>query len=258
MNVGFLGTGEIASKLVTGLCTSRKPPEQIFVSPRNAGRARMLADEFKQVEVAKSNQDVIDNSSCLFLSIRPQLLDEVLSPLVFRSDMKVVSLLAGIHLSEVASYTGRAELLRSVPLPYNSRHIGPVVLYPGDNEIESLLSNIGSVVTVKTERELDVLAAITSLMVPYYRLIQEITLWAEDLGMERSKTVFYTAEMFQSLSFLLKEEETADFDGLLERFTTKGGLNELALKTVTGLDGYVPWKAALEAVQKRLRINTSI
>jgi len=256
MNIGFLGTGEIASRLVTGLCTSETPPERIVVSPRNAERAKHLASGFPQVSVASSNQEVIDESDCLFLSIRPQILKRVLAPLHFNPTRKVISLLAGVKLSDVVPFTAPSGiLLRSVPLPYNSRHIGPIVLYPGDRGIEDLLSKVGRVIVTKSEKDLDVLAAVTSLMVPYYRLIQEIAMWAEELGMEREQSVLYTAEMFQSLSFLLKEEETADFGALLEKYTTKGGLNELSLETILNEDGYAPWKNALVAVQKRLGLE---
>jgi len=66
--------------------------------------------------------------------------------------------------------------------------------------------------------------------------------------MKRGQSVWYTVEMFQSLSFLLKEEETADFGTLLEKYTIKGGLSELALETILNEDGYAPWKKALVAV----------
>ncbi|MFP4482446.1 MAG: NAD(P)-binding domain-containing protein [Thermovirgaceae bacterium] len=256
MNIGFLGTGEIATKLVTGLCTSDTPPDRVFLSPRNTERAQMLAEKFNQVHVASNNQSVVDESECLFLSIRPHLMEKVLCPLRFRNNQKIVSLLAGIRLLELRSCVTQAKkLLRSAPLPYNSRHIGPIVLYPGDQEVEKLFSGIGRVVTVESERELDILTAVTSLMVPYYRLIQETVMWAEQLGMAREQAVSYTAEMFQSLSLLIKEEKTDDFDALLEKYTTKGGLNELALKTILNEDGYTPWKKALVAVQGRLGLE---
>ena len=59
---------------------------------------------------------------------------------------------------------------------------------------------------------------------------------------------WYTAETFQSLSFLLKEEEMADFGTLLEKYTTNGGLCELVLETILNEDGYAPGKKALVAV----------
>ena len=69
-----------------------------------------------------------------------------------------------------------------------------------------------------------------------------------EFGMERGQSDWYTPEMFQSLSFLLKEEKTADLGTLLEKYTTNGGLSELALETILNEDGYAPWKKALVAV----------
>lgn len=78
---------------------------------------------------------------------------------------------------------------------------------------------------------------------PFCSLIQ-----GGEVGMKRGQSDWYTAETFQSLSFLLKEEEMADFGTLLEKYTTNGGLCELVLETILNEDGYAPGKKALVAV----------
>jgi len=43
MKLGFIGTGNITTVLVEGLCTAQDPPASILVSPRNAEKAARLA-----------------------------------------------------------------------------------------------------------------------------------------------------------------------------------------------------------------------
>ncbi len=62
MTPGFIGTGTITTALVTGLCTSPRPPEELWVSPRNAEKAARLASAFDSVRVAAGNQEVLDRT----------------------------------------------------------------------------------------------------------------------------------------------------------------------------------------------------
>ena len=60
MNLGFIGTGKIASSVITGICTSKINFKKIIISPRNKKIANNLKQKFKKVIIAKDNQE-IDN-----------------------------------------------------------------------------------------------------------------------------------------------------------------------------------------------------
>ncbi len=100
MNLGFIGTGEIAVAMVTGFCTAEPRPERITVSPRNADKAAALAAAFPEVEVAADNQAVVEASDWLVLAVLPLVAEEVLASLRFRPDQKVVSVLARLRASQ--------------------------------------------------------------------------------------------------------------------------------------------------------------
>src|SRR4051812_6890899 len=55
MRIGFIGTGRIAEAVVTGLCTSAAPPDEVLLSPRNAAIAQRLAMRFPIVQIAANN-----------------------------------------------------------------------------------------------------------------------------------------------------------------------------------------------------------
>jgi pyrroline-5-carboxylate reductase len=56
MKLGFIGTGKIASSVITGICTSKISFTKILVSPRNKSVAQKLKKKFKKVFIAKNNQ----------------------------------------------------------------------------------------------------------------------------------------------------------------------------------------------------------
>jgi len=59
MRLGFVGCGTITSSMVTGLCSTGSAGA-ITVSPRNAQVAAGLASRFANVQVAPTNQAVLD------------------------------------------------------------------------------------------------------------------------------------------------------------------------------------------------------
>jgi pyrroline-5-carboxylate reductase len=78
MKLGFIGTGEITSSIVTGLCSSVAMPHSIRLSPRNAAVAKKLANRFNGVSISSSNQEVLDHCDTIVIAVRPQVAQDVL------------------------------------------------------------------------------------------------------------------------------------------------------------------------------------
>ena len=99
MKLGFIGTGKIASSVILGVCRSKIKFRQIIVSPRNKRIANNLKKKFKKVSIAKNNQDVINNSNWIFLSVTPKVGDKIIKDLKFRSNQTIISFISTINLS---------------------------------------------------------------------------------------------------------------------------------------------------------------
>ena len=63
MNLGFIGTGKIASSVITGICRSKITYKKIIISPRNKRIAQSLKKKFKKIIIAKDYQQIIDNDN---------------------------------------------------------------------------------------------------------------------------------------------------------------------------------------------------
>ena len=118
MQLGFIGTGEITSSIVTGLCSFGTPSHSIRLSPRNAAVARELSNRFKGISVASSNQEVLDHSDTIVVAVRPAAARAVLSELHFGPDHQVISLVSGLSLLSLSRLARPAtRIARAVPLP---------------------------------------------------------------------------------------------------------------------------------------------
>ncbi|MEE8505608.1 MAG: pyrroline-5-carboxylate reductase [Kiloniellales bacterium] len=253
MTIGFIGTGNIASALVRGLCASARPPSRILVSPRNTEKAARLAAEFAQVRVAATNQAVVDESDTVILSVLPQAAEKILGALAFRTGQRIVSLIAMTPLDLTRRLVSpAASVVRAVPLPSAARGLGPIALYPGDADAIELLGRLGTPVPAESERNFEVLWATTALIAPYFALLEEVCGWAEGGGVEAATARAYVAAMFHAISVLAVEERDAALGELRAEAATPGGLNKQALSEIRERGGYRAFASALDSILCRL------
>ncbi len=256
MTIGFIGTGDIASALVRGLCTADLPPPGILVSPRNAEKASRLAAEFARVRVAESNQAVVEGSDCVVLAILPKVAEEILGALTFRSEQRIISLVTLTPLARVRDLVHPAKtVVRAVPLPSASRRLGPIALYPADADVIRVLRCVGTPVLAANEHNLHVLWALTALIAPYFALLEEVCGWAVAAGVESPTARTYLTSMFHALSVVAMEDGGVGFGELRAEATTPSGLNEQALREIRDLGGHQSFLSALDSVLVRLGEN---
>ena len=104
MRLGFIGTGKIASSVITGICTSKISFRKIIVSPRNRNTAQKLKKKFKKVIIAKTNQEIIDECNWVFLAVTPKVGSKILPKLNFKSNQKIISFISTINLAQLKKY----------------------------------------------------------------------------------------------------------------------------------------------------------
>lgn len=252
-DVGFIGTGGIATALAKGFCNADDFAGKIYVFDINESRTEDLRRSCPdKVVVAGSNQELIDRAEVVFPTLLPHVLEQVAPSLHFRKENRIIHIAAGIKIEKARPWFEPAtSVVRAVPLPFASKRIGPVVLYGDDRMSASLLSLLGSVVSVVTEKDLEVLASVTGLMVSYYALVGEIVGWCGSKGMEFPGALEYTNRMFGALSDLMRLECGFDVEAFLMENITPSGTNELALNMLRANGAFKPWIDALDKIGER-------
>ena len=115
MNLGFIGTGKIASSVITGICKSKIDFKKIIISSRNKKIAKNLKQKFKKVIIAKDNQEIVNKCDWIFLSVTPTIGNKIIKDLEFRSSQTVISFISTITLSQLKKMIKvRAKIVRAV------------------------------------------------------------------------------------------------------------------------------------------------
>ncbi|MBT3361205.1 MAG: NAD(P)-binding domain-containing protein [Rhodospirillaceae bacterium] len=252
MKIGVIGTGNIATAVIRGLCTAQDAPERILLSPRNAQKSAALAEAFAQAEVAPDNQSVIDESDWMILAVRPQVAHEVLSELNFRSEQKIVSLIAAVTLDELRDLCEPAtDITRAVPLPPVAQHIGPTAICPVDSDVAALFDKIGTAVPVEDEHQFNAMCSATATVAAYYGFLGTISDWMVSEGLERKATDRYLAALSRAVAADASEAVEHGFDALITDVATPGGMNEQVHRTFREKGWFDPIHPALDAILAR-------
>lgn len=151
--LGMVGTGHLASYLITGLRRGGHTG-RVLLTPRNADYAAALARD-AGCEVAESSQAVVDGADIVVISVRPQYAEDALAGLTW-SGQTVVSVMAGIGRDRVAELVpGAGEVHLMMPLSYLAFEPGPIPFYPGSAELADLFGAAGDIVALPDQRAYD-------------------------------------------------------------------------------------------------------
>lgn len=254
MRIGFIGTGEITSSIVIGLSSFDDKPRSIRLSPRNAVIARDLADRFKGISIASSNQDVLDHADSIVIAVRPPATRTVLSELRFRPDHQVISLVSGLSLrslSELVSPAGR--IARAVPLPSTARRLSPTAIYPPEEAARKLFAELGTVFASENEEEFEAICATTATIASYCAFAERISSWLAQKGIQESKAREYISRLFLGATTTAVDRAEPGFEALAAHHATAGGINEQFLKHLVERGLLTNVSEGLDAILERIR-----
>lgn len=110
MKIGLIGVGKMAKAIITGLKTTS---HDLILSGSSPTRSQELAQELG-LPYAPSHQDLIDQVDMVILGIKPQMFEQVLTPLTLTKP--VISMAAGVTLERLATLTRpQTPLVRIMP-----------------------------------------------------------------------------------------------------------------------------------------------
>ena len=253
MKLGFIGTGKIASSVILGVCRSKIKFRQIVVSPRNKRIANNLKKKFKKVSIAKSNQDVINKSNWIFLSVTPKVGDKIIKDLKFKSNQTIISFISTINLSELKKMIKvKSKIVRAIPLPPISIKKGPVPICPPNRQVKSFFDKIGSTIEIKNEKLSINFWSTSGMMASYYEMLRVMSNWLVKKGIKKQDAQKYITSLFLALSEDAVVNSNKDLKHLVKESQTPKGLNQQGLNTMSKKGVYKSVVNTLNSIHKRL------
>ncbi len=254
MRLGFIGTGKIASSVIRGVCTSKISFQKILISRRNKNIAQKLKKRFRKVDIAKTNQEIVDKCNWIFLAVTPKIGNKILPKLKFRTNQKVISFIATINLAQLKKTLGKkVKIIRAIPLPPISLKKGPVPICPPDKQVKNFFDKIGTTVEVKNEKLSKNFWATSAMMAPFYEILKVLSDWLVKKGVKRNEAQKYITSLFVALSVDSVNNSVKHLKHLVADSQTPGGLNEQAVRGLRKAKFYKNLEKSLNIVLKRLK-----
>ena len=253
MKLGFIGTGKIASSVISGICNSKIRYKEIIVSPRNRKIANNLKKRFKKITIAKNNQEIVNKSNWIFLSITPKVGEKIIKDLRFKASQTVVSFISTINLSQLKKMIKvKSKIVRAIPLPPISLKKGPVPICPPNKKVKNFFDKIGSTIEIKNEKLSINFWSISGMMASYYDMLRVMSYWLVKKGIKRHDAQKYITSLFLALSEDAVVNSKKDLKFLVKESQTPKGLNEQGLKEMTKKNVYKSLINTLNSIHKRL------
>ena len=253
MKIGFIGTGKIASSVITGICNSKISFTKILISSRNKKVANKLKKNFKKVTIVKDNQEIVDNCNWIFLSVTPMVGQKIIKDLKFKSNQTIISFISTITLAQLKkAIKVKAKLVRAIPLPPIALKKGPVPICPPNKDVRNFFNKIGTAIEIKNEKLSINFWSTSGMMAPFYQLLRTMTNWLIKRGVKRDKAQEYITSLFLALSQDAVENSKKDLKYLVKESQTPKGLNEQCVRELTKKGFYKKLEKTLNSVHKRL------
>ena len=253
MNIGFIGTGKIASSVIKGIFRSNIIYKKIIISPRNKEISKKLKKKFNSIKIAKSNQEVIDLSDWVFLSITPSVGNKIIKDLKFQPNQTIISFISTISLKQLKKVIKvNVKLVRAIPLPPIALKKGPVPICPPNKKVRDFFNKIGTAIEIKNEKLSINFWSASGMMAPFYELLRVMTDWLVKRGVGRANAQKYITSLFLALSEDAVKNSRQDLKHLVKDSQTPKGLNEQGVRELTKAGFYKQLEKTLNNIHKRL------
>jgi pyrroline-5-carboxylate reductase len=253
MNLGFIGTGKIASSVITGISKSKISFKRIIISPRNKVIANDLRKKFKKIIIAKNNQQIIDQCDWIFLSVTPTVGEKIIKDLKFKSKQTIISFISTITLAQLKkAIKVKAKIVRAIPLPPISLKKGPVPICPPNKKVKTFFNKLGTTVEINDEKSSINFWSTSGMMAPFYELLRVMSDWLVKKGVKRNNAQKYITSLFLALSEDAVINSKENLKNLVKESQTPKGLNEQGVRELTRAGFYKSLEKTLNSIHKRL------
>lgn len=251
--VGILGVGRMGEAVASALL-SDADLTALYLTPRNSGRVARLVARDTRVKVAES-QAVLRHCDVVVIALGAPAARQILSGLEFESRHQIVSLIAEMRLSQLATLTPAAgQRCRLLVLPSVVAGGQTIPFYPRIPAVESLFGALNRLLAVETEEQLIAYWSITALLSSIIMIGEVAAEWLENAGIEAPVAEIYSKTLFEDVERALR----AGFGSAVQSVSTPGGLNVMLRQRLKDADIAAEIGRGLDQVYGRLKAGTGV
>lgn len=261
-NIAFIGGGNMARAIASGLKRSGVDPAHILISEPLAERRAVLRQDFPGSSVSSDNNAVAADAGTMVLAVKPQILKAVCEDLrvvVQQRQPLVISIAAGPRVDDIDRWLGGdLEIVRVMPNQPALVDQGISALFANARAdelsrilAEKVMTAVGQAVWVEEESMLDAVTALSGTGPAYfYLLIDAMIQSGIRLGIDAVTARTLAVETARGAA-TLAAAESESMSALIERVRSPGGTTTAAFERLDAADVRGIFDDAIEAAKDR-------
>ena len=167
--IGFIGAGNMATALISGLINSDQSASKIIASSPEQEHLEKLSKDFG-IKTTNNNLEIVDNSDIVILAVKPNIVQAVIDEIkdvATDKDILIISIAAGVKIEKIESQLGSPmRVIRAMPNTPASIMEGVTAICANSNaqsnDIENaklLFECVGKIAHIN-EKDIDIFTAL--------------------------------------------------------------------------------------------------
>jgi pyrroline-5-carboxylate reductase len=255
--IAFVGGGNMARSLISGLLSGGAAAEQIAVSDPIAAQRELLAE--LGVRVFADNEAALTGVEVVVLAVKPQVFGEVLKSLPLKPSQLLVSIAAGVPIAAMRDWSSPEQpIVRCMPNTPALLGAGITALFASETvddagraQAEAILSAAGRTLWVDEEVKLDAVTAVSGSGPAYFFYLMESMIEAGlEQGLDAETATVLTLETAYGAALMARERTDTPAE-LRANVTSPGGTTAAAIGALDDAGASATIRCALAAAGAR-------
>jgi pyrroline-5-carboxylate reductase len=243
--IGFIGAGNMAYAIISGLINNDFSAENIKISDTNESLLSLRKKEFN-LEVFTDNSELVRHCDVIVLAVKPQILSSVCQLLkqALNSNTLIISIAAGVRVHDIDRWlSGDCAIVRTMPNTPALLNQGVTGMFANERVsgtqkelTTSILNSVGQSLWVTDEVMLDAVTALSGSGPAYFFLmIESMSKAGVALGLDEKTAQSLSIQTALGASMMASVSDESPRD-LRTNVTSLNGTTQAAIESFQDQD----------------------
>lgn len=230
MNIGFIGFGNMAQAIATGLLEKEKISSDHLLFSNRTEEKRQKLEQIFNIKGTGFNQEVWDHSDIVILAVKPYQIDDVLSQLNQEKQPFVLSVAAGVTSAQLEKHLQKESFLRTMPNLNSKVGEGMTALVENDavnkervKQATEIFEAVGEVVEIPEAQLGAFIALAGSSPALVFLFIDTLARAAVKYGMKKETATKIAAQAVLGSGKSVKESDQSPWT-MIDQVSSPGGI----------------------------------
>lgn len=263
LKIAFIGGGNMARSLISGLIKAGYDSNLISVSNRSEGKLIALNKDFG-IKTSLDNYEIAKDADVIVLAVKPQFMAEMLNQLTAKinnyGNRLIISLAAGVTVERLTGLlNGHKKIVRLMPntpalIGYGvtGTFAAPDVNAEEKEFTNRILTAVGKVVWVEKESDINTVTAASGSSPAYFFLFMQYLIeHTKEMGLSEDQARTLVVETALGAAQMAIKNADVSLETLRAQVTSKGGTTFAAISKFEELNLKDSVSAAMDACVAR-------